>query len=97
MQALLGFAQKAGKLAAGDDMVIAAIKKRQVFFVILAKNASENSCKNMLYYLNKYQIPYLIWFDKEMLGCMIGKSPRAALGIMDKNFAMGIQKCISEV
>lgn len=97
IQALLGFAQKAGKIAAGDDMVIAGIKKKQVFFVILAKNASENSCKDVLYYINKYQIPYLVWFDKETLGCMIGKSPRAALGVMDKNFAMGIQKCISAV
>ena len=94
IQALLGFAQKAGKIVSGDEMVIAGIKKRQVFFVILAQNASENTCKDVLYYINKYQIPYLIWSDKEDLGCMIGKSPRAALGVTEKNFALGIQKSI---
>ena len=94
LTALIGFAQKAGKVAAGDDMVIAGIKKKQVFFVILAENASENSCKEVLYYVNKYQVPHIVWSDKENLGCMIGKSPRAALGITEKNFALGMQKCI---
>lgn len=94
ISALLGFAQKAGKIVSGDEMVIAGIKKKQVFFVVLAKNASENACKEVLYYINKYQVPYLIWSDKEQLGYMIGKSPRMALGVTDKNFAAGIQKSI---
>lgn len=97
MKALLGFAQKAGKVVSGDDMVIAGIKKKQVFFVVLAADASEYVRKEVLYYAEKYQIPFVACFDKGTLGLVIGKSPRAVLGVADKNFAAGMQKNISAV
>lgn len=97
IKALLGFAQKAGKIISGDDMVIAGIKKNQVFFVVLAQDASAYVRKEILHYVEKYQVPYVEGFDKATLGLTIGKSPRAVLGVMDKNFAVGMQKSVSVI
>lgn len=97
IKALLGFAQKAGKIISGDDMVIAGMKKKQIFFVVLASDASDSVKKEVLYYIEKYQVPYVIGFAKAELGLAIGKSPRAVLGVTDKNFAVGMQKNISAV
>ncbi len=97
IKALLGFAQKARKVISGDDMVIAGMKKKQVFFVVLAMDASEYVGKEVRYYAEKYQIPLIEGFDKGTLGLVIGKSPRAVLGVTDKNFAAGMQKSISAV
>lgn len=97
IKALLGFAQKAGKIISGDDMVITGMKKKQVFFVVLAQDASEYVKKEVLHYIEKYQVPYVMGFDKADLGLAIGKSPRAVLGITDKNFAVGMQKNVYAV
>ena len=97
IKALLGFAQKAGKIISGDDMVITGIKKKQVFFVVLALDASDYVKKEVLHYIEKYRVPYVMGFVKAELGLVIGKSPRAVLGVTDKNFAVGMQKNVSAV
>ncbi len=97
IKALLGFAQKAGKIISGDDMVIAGMKKKQVFFIVLAQDASDYVKKEVLYHIDKYQVPYIMGFDKVELGLVIGKSPRAVLGVTDKNFAVGMQKNVYAV
>ncbi|MCI8335964.1 MAG: 50S ribosomal protein L7ae [Peptococcaceae bacterium] len=97
IKALLGFAQKAGKIISGDDMVISGMKKKQVFFIVLALDASAYVKKEVLHYAEKYQVPYALAFDKAELGLAIGKSPRAVLGVIDKNFAAGMQKHVYAV
>ena len=73
------------------------MKKKQVFLVVLAADASEYVKKEVLYHVKKLQVPYVMGFDKGELGLVIGKSPRAVLGVTDKNFAAGMQKSISAV
>lgn len=58
---LLGFAQKAGKLVSGDDMVTAAAKKGKIRLYVVACDVGENTKKEFLRMVEKTPIPWGIW------------------------------------
>lgn len=103
--ALLGFAQKAGKLVSGDDSVFAALGKKKLKLVIVAEDLSENSRKKFeqkLYAVNNekkrdVKTPVCRFGTKAALGHAIGKSPRGLIAVMDENFAQAIAKKLEEL
>ncbi len=103
--ALLGFAQKAGKLVSGDDSVFVALGKKKLKLVIAAEDLSENSRKKFeqkLYAANKEkkrdaEIAVRTFGTKVALGHAIGKSPRGLIAVVDENFAQAIAKKLEEL
>ncbi|MBO8137050.1 MAG: ribosomal L7Ae/L30e/S12e/Gadd45 family protein [Desulfotomaculum sp.] len=88
--ALLGLAQRAGKVFSGDVQVRNAISEQKAFVVLLAVDASERT-KNDYYHITKARnIPVYEAGTKSELGWSVGKSPRAALAVIDENFARSI-------
>ena len=74
--AMIGLAQKAGKIVSGE----------------FAGDASENTKKMFTNMCAFYEVPVYIYSDKETLGHAIGKQFRASLAVVDEGFRNTIEK-----
>jgi ribosomal protein L7Ae-like RNA K-turn-binding protein len=90
----LGLAQRAGKIVSGDDSTLLELKKNKVLLVIIASDASDNTKKTFMDKTSYRNVENIIFSTKAQLGHSIGKSPRAVIGIKDKNFANKIKEMI---
>ena len=91
---LMGLATRAGKVVSGDNSTLLELKRGNVHLVIVAGDASDNTkklFKDKCAYRNINQIHFS---TKLQLGLAIGKAPRAAMGIKDKNFASRLLELI---
>lgn len=93
---LLGFAQAAGKIASGDDAARIALERQKGRLVILAEDAAESTKKRMIRLAERMGVPLVVLStDRNTLGLAIGKSSRAAVVILDAQFAQAIQRSLS--
>jgi len=83
----LGLAQRAGKLATGDEIVLKAIRNKQARLVIIAADASDNTKKKFRDKCKSYGVPLAIGFTRTELGESIGKLQRVVLAVTDDGFA----------
>ena len=86
----LGFAQKAGKVASGENTVEAKIKEKSACLLIVAEDAPEHTKERMERLARNCHVDYLLFGEKNRLGQCIGKSSRNAVLVSDKNFAAQI-------
>ncbi|MBQ9030491.1 MAG: ribosomal L7Ae/L30e/S12e/Gadd45 family protein [Parasporobacterium sp.] len=84
---LLGLATKAGAVVSGEFAVEQAIRKGEVFLVIIARDASENTKKHFRDMCAYRQVPILFALEKSELGRYTGKEQRASAGLLNKGFA----------
>ena len=84
----IGIAQKAGKVAAGDTMVMEALKRKDVSLVIIAADAAESVVGEIQRACGTVRI--IRWRTKAELGLCTGKSPRGAIAVLDRGFAKAI-------
>lgn len=91
---LLGISAKAGKVISGTDIVVEAIKNREVFLVIVAEDTSEKTKKNIKFYCDKYQIEMYIYGNIFENSKAIGKQNRGIIAIKDENLSKAIKKQI---
>lgn len=94
---MLGLCMKAGKLAYGSDMVEEKIKYKQVSLLIVAEDASNNTKEKFIRIASKYELNLYFFSTIKELSYKIGKSNKAVLGIMDKNFAEKINILFEEL
>jgi len=88
----LGIAQKAGRIAAGDNNVREALKKKKVKLLVLAQDASGQIKEELTLLANEQGIGIIYWPSKLDLGLVVGKSRRGAVGVLDLGFARAINK-----
>lgn len=89
---LIGLAARARKVCFGADSVEAQIKKRKVYLMVIAKDASNRTKDKFKTIGEEYGIPILIEGEMEVLSKAIGKTNKAIIGIEDSNLASEIQK-----
>lgn len=94
--ALIGLAQKAGKIVSGQFAVERAIKSGKVKLLIIAADSSDATKKGYQDQAVFYGVPYHNILSKEQLGQGIGKPQRAALGVLDDGFSQAIIKVINQ-
>lgn len=90
--AMIGLAQKAGKIVSGEFATEKAVKTGTAALVIVAEDSSDNTKKmfsNMCMY---YEIPIYFYSNKEALGHAIGRQFRASLAVLDEGFKNTIEK-----
>ncbi len=87
----LGLAQRAGRIASGEQAVGGSLARRKVHLVLIAVDASDNTRSRFMSLARRHGAEYEIFGEKSLLGHAIGKSPRAVVGILDRNFANVIQ------
>ncbi len=83
----LGLASKAGKVISGTDIVIKAIQRKQVYLVIIACDASENTKKMIIDKCTYYKVSYKISYNSDELGNSIGKFSRKVVAVTDQGFS----------
>jgi len=88
----IGIAQKAGKIASGNNNVLAALNSGRVQLLLLAKDIAPGIAGELQEVAAKKNVPFQTWGDKLELGLMAGKSPRGSLAVLDEGFAKVINK-----
>ncbi len=89
--ALLGFAAKSGNLSFGADSVKESLKRRKAKLVIVAKDISEKSRKEVGFFAAKSETPVLdVNYDIAALSHATGKKG-GILSVNEIGFAKAIQ------
>ncbi len=85
---LLGFAQKAGKVRTGEEVIAGAIGKKSAALLLVAHDSPDDIKRKMAALGKARIIPVYLWADKATIGIAIGKSPRNAVLVMDRQMAV---------
>ncbi len=94
---LMGFAQKAGKLAGGDAAVENFLEKDRLALLILSDELSEQRKADWQQQAQLHGIESMtLHATKLEMGLAVGMSPRGIIGIMDRNMAEAILKKAQE-
>lgn len=88
----LGIAQRAGRIAAGDNIVKDALGKNKAELLVVADDASSKVKDELNRLAEDKGVDILNWPDKINLGLIVGKSRRGAVAVLDKGFAQAIKK-----
>lgn len=91
---LLGICAKAGDLVSGTDVTIETVEKKKAKVVIVAKDCSEKTIKNMKFICEKNNVPIYVFGNIEEISKAIGKSNRGIIAIKNENFGKEIIKRI---
>lgn len=89
----LGLANRARKVVTGETL-INKIRSNEIYFVIIANDASDNTKKKLTDKCTSYDIEYVVAGNISELSKAIGKNNRVALGITDKGFAKNLKEKI---
>ena len=87
---------RAGKLKSGEFATMEAIRGKTAELVIVSSDASDNTTKQFSDKCKYYDVPIVIFGDKEKLGHAIGKDVRTSLAITDKGLAESLRKNLLE-
>ena len=82
----LGLAQKAGKTASGDMAVSEALKKGMGCYAVLAEDAAPRTVEKSGGSLQRDPCSFYQTSYSRKVGQALGKAPRAAVVLLDKNF-----------
>ena len=95
---MLGFAQRAGKLVIGTDLICRAMAKGNIRLVVVSAGASESTKKKLFVKSDYYGISAIeADIDTERLGKLIGKTyAPAAVAVTDGGFATEIKKAVED-
>ncbi len=89
---LLGFANKAGKLAIGRSAVLATHSKNKLYAVLVAADASEK-IEAILQEVDKETFRCC---TKDELGQILGRHEVAIIGILDQGFVKSIRQAMKK-
>jgi len=88
---MLGFAQKAGKIAAGESAVENFLMRGKVQLLITSSDISESGKNYWAMQAEQNQIPfYNAEATKTELGLAVGMSARVIVAVMDRKMAEAI-------
>ncbi len=82
---MLGLARKGGKISIGFDVTCSEVKAGRSLLVMLALDASDKTKKNIQYECEKYNIRFIEYGEKELLGQCLGKKMVSVLSVNDEN------------
>lgn len=89
---MLGFAIKSGNLISGENTVEMFLPKKKISLLIIAADASDNTKDKFVSMAERFNVPYIIYGEREVLSHAIGKFNRAVIGITNKKFSREIKK-----
>ncbi len=92
----LGLASRARKLVTGEELVTKGIQNRKIVLVIISQDASENTFKKITDKCKTYNVGWVQFGDRDLLGQAIGKGPRVVIGVTDSGFSARLQQLISK-
>ncbi|WP_071131437.1 L7Ae/L30e/S12e/Gadd45 family ribosomal protein [Enterococcus timonensis] len=90
---LLGLAQRAGKLASGEQTVLQNIRNQNAKLVLLCSDASDNTQKNIRDKCNFYHIELRVVYTSDQLSAALGKK-RFVCALLDSGFSKRMDEII---
>ena len=93
----MGLACRAGAVVSGEFASEKAVKEGKARLVIVAADASENTRKLFSDKCTYYDVPIIVYGNKEELGHAIGKEYRASLAVTQQSFADGLIQRFDEL
>ena len=91
---LLGLAQKAGQVVAGDMAVRRALARDKVKLLLIAGDASENSKKEFRHLADRAHVAYAECATTAAVGARRGRGSRAAVAILERGFATAVRRAL---
>jgi len=90
----IGLVTKAGKLVSGGELCEKAIKRGNVFLLIVSEDASDNTVKKFENTCKHRKIPFCRFGEKEEIGRLLGKKIRSVIAVTDIQLARNLEKLI---
>ena len=90
----MGFASKAGKVAAGTNTCIFTMQKGKVRLLIIAEDLAENGREKLIFSADQNGVEYRIFGQADDLAHYTGKYGAGVFAITDDNFAKVIVETI---
>ena len=84
---LIGLAQRAGKIQAGEGRAEDGIRRGESRLVILSEDASENTRKKFSNLCQYREVPLIRLWDRQTLGGCIGRDFAVVVSVTDPGFA----------
>ena len=78
-------------------MTETSVKEGIATLVVIAADASDNTKKKFNDMCSFYNVPIIIYSDKDSLGHFIGKEFRASLAVCDKGFSDNILNLVENM
>jgi ribosomal protein L7Ae-like RNA K-turn-binding protein len=89
---MLSIAAKAGKVASGGFLCEKAIAEGHAYFVIIARDASDNTKKKFRNKCSFYKVDCTEYGSSDELGRCIGKEARTVIAITDAGLSEQVKK-----
>lgn len=87
MNKIIGLAYRARKITIGTEMTLDSLRKKKLYAIILANDASQLTQKKVRDKAKTYETPVLDDLDSLTLSNAIGKTDIKVIGITDKGFS----------
>ena len=97
LASMLGFCQKAGRLASGEVACEKALQSGQAKLVIVAADASGNTKKKFVNKSFYYKVPCYNMLEKDDLSQAIGQQNRATVAVTGDGFAGRIEEMLKQI
>lgn len=91
---MISIAAKGRNLVSGEFAVEKAVKCGKAYLVIVAEDASDNTKKQFSNMCEFYEVPMVVYGNKDTLGHFIGTQMRANIAITDEGIANSILKSV---
>ena len=92
---MMSIAAKGRNLVSGEFAVEKAVKTGMAHLVIVAEDASDNTKKQFRNMCEFYEVPMVVYGNKDVLGHFIGTQMRANVAITDEGIAKSILKSVN--
>lgn len=91
---MISIAAKGRNLVSGEFAVEKAVKCGEAYLVVVAEDASDNTKKQFRNMCEFYEVPMVVYGNKDTLGHFIGTQMRANIAITDEGIANSILKSV---
>ena len=91
---MISIAAKGRNLVSGEFAVEKAVKCGKAYLVVVAEDASDNTKKQFRNMCEFYEVPMVVYGNKDTLGHFIGMQMRANIAITDEGIANSILKSV---
>lgn len=92
----LGLCQRAGKLASGEQTCEKAVRDGKAKLLIIAEDASPNTCKKFQNMASFYHVEIRAAGTKEELGRAVGKVERAVFVVLEDGFSEKLKELLMD-
>lgn len=93
---LLGLAARAGAIVSGTQFVREQVRSGKVRLALVATDLTETGRDKLLPLLETRNVPFVLRYDRVELGRAVGRSPLAAVGVVDAGFAARLNALLDD-